>query len=178
MANDINTLPKFMLKPFADGYNVTLSDDFITTPMQGGEPRQRRIFEGGWHQVSATYKLRPAQKQYFTAFRRAYAGRSFLAYLLIDDVVHRWYRCRFIDNKKLSPRWGGGMTYASVELSVEPIPYAYDKDGNLVAYPHTMDNDLSMVAIYNMTDGQTDLFFNQLEKLVNQDLPAATAGLK
>ena len=178
MANDINTLPKFMLKPFADGYNVTLADDFITTPMQGGEPRQRRIFEGGWHQVSATYKLRPAQKQYFTAFRRAYAGRSFLAYLLVDDVVHRWYRCRFIDNKKLSPRWGGGMTYASVELSVEPIPYSYDKDGNLVAYPHNMDNDLSMVAIYNMTDGQTDLFFNQLEKLVNQDLPAATAGLK
>jgi hypothetical protein len=146
--------------------------------MQGGEPRQRRIFEGGWHQVSATYKLRPAQKQYFTAFRRAYAGRSFLAYLLIDDVIHRWHRCRFIDNKKLTPRWGGGMTNATVELSVEPIPYAYDKDGNLVAYPHTMDNDLSMLAIYNMTDGQTDLFFNQLEKLVNQDLPTATAGLK
>lgn len=178
MANDINTLPKFMLKPFADGYNVTLADDFITTPMQGGEPRQRRIFEGGWHQVSATYKLRPAQKQYFTAFRRAYAGRSFLAYLLVDDVVHCWYRCRFIDNKKLTPRWGGGMTNATVELSVEPIPYAYDKDGNLVAYPHNMDNDLSMLAIYNMTDGQTDLFFNQLEKLVNQDLPAATADLK
>jgi hypothetical protein len=61
---------------------------------------------------------------------------------------------------------------------VEPIPYGYDKDGNLVAYPYTMDNDLSMVAIYNMTDGQVDVFFNQLEKLVNQDLPAATAGLK
>ena len=178
MANDINTLPKFMLKPFADGYNVTLADDFISTPMQGGEPRQRRIFEGGWHQVSATYKHRPAAHQYFLAFRRAYAGRSFLAYLLVDDAVHRWYRCRFIDNKKLSPRYGGGMFTASCELSVEPIPYAYDKDGNLVAYPHTMDNDLSMVAIYNMTDGQTDLFFNKLEKLVNQDLPAATAGLK
>lgn len=178
MADDINTLPKFMLKPFADGYSVTLADDFVTTPMQGGEPRQRRIFEGGWHQVSATYKLRPAQKQYFTAFRRAYAGRSFLAYLLIDDVVHRWHRCRFIDNKKLSPRWGGGMTYASVELSVEPIPHGYDKDGNLVAYPHTMDNDLSITAIYSMTDGQVDVFFNQLEKLVNQDLPNATAGLK
>ena len=178
MANDINTLPKFMLKPFADGYSVTLADDFVTTPMQGGEPRQRRIFEGGWHQVSATYKHRPAAHQYFLAFRRAYAGRSFLAYLLVDDIVHRWYRCRFIDNKKLSPRYGGGMFMVSCELSVEPIPYAYDKDGNLVAYPHTIDNDLSMLAIYNMTDGQVDVFFNQLEKLVNQDLPAATAGLK
>jgi hypothetical protein len=41
-----------------------------------------------------------------------------------------------------------------------------------------MDNDLSITAIYSMTDGQVDVFFNQLEKLVNQDLPAATAGLK
>ena len=70
------------------------------------------------------------------------------------------------------------MTYVSVELSVEPIPYSYDKDGNLVAHPYNMDTDQTIVAIYNMTDGQSDLYFNQLEKLVNQDLPAATAGLK
>jgi hypothetical protein len=41
-----------------------------------------------------------------------------------------------------------------------------------------MDNDLSITAIYSMTDGQVDVFFNQLEKLVNQDLPNATDGLK
>lgn len=178
MADDINTLPKFMLKPFADGYNVTLADDFISTPTEGGPARQRRNFIGGWHDVSATYKHRPTQHQYFLAFRRAYAGREFLAYLLVDDIVHRWYRCRFINNKKISPRYGGGMFSISVDLQVEPIPYGYDKNGNLVAYPPNNDTDLSMIAIYNMTDGQVDSYFNYLEKLVNKDLPEAMRGLQ
>ena len=177
MADDVANLPKLTLKPFADGYNVSLADDFITTPMQGGKPRQRKVFEGGWHQVSCTYKHRPAAHQYFLAFRRAYAGRPFLAYLLVDDIVHRWYQCCFINNKQVTPRWGGGMFTVSCELMVEPIPYDYDSNGNLVAYPYNINTDQTIVAIYNMTDGQSDAYFNALEKLVNQDLPDATVGL-
>lgn len=173
----MDELPKFMLKPFADGYGVNLADETITTETAGGEPRQRQGFVGAWHTITATYKHRPAQHQYFLAFRRAYSGQRFWAYLLVDDVVHRWYRCRFIKNNQIQPRYGGGIFTVAVTLSVEPIPYDIDKDGNFVAYPHSVSEDATMVVIYNMTDGQIDTYFNMLEKLVNKDLPDAMRGI-
>ena len=37
--------------------------------------------------------------------------------------------------------------------------------------------DEEIIYIWNQTGGHTDVYFNLLEKLVNQDLPNATAGL-
>lgn len=172
----MDELPKFMLKPFADSYGINLAEDVINTETAGGEPRQRQGFVGSWHTVTATYKHRPAQHQYFLAFRNAYKARAFWAYLLVDDVVHRWYRCRFIKNGQISPRYGGGIFTVAVTLSVEPIPYDIDKDGNFIPYPHSVDEDLTITAIYEMTNGESDKYFNMLEKLVNQDLPQAMRG--
>ena len=173
----MDELPKFMLKPFTDGYGINLADDVMTTDTAGGEPRQRVGFIGAWHTVTATYKHRPAQHQYFLAFRNAYRGQAFWAYLLVDDVVHRWYRCRFVKNGQISPRYGGGMFTVSVSLTVEPIPHSIDSNGNFIPYPHSVDEDMAMVAMYNMTDGQVDKYFNLLEKLVNVDLPSALENL-
>ncbi len=176
MATDVNTLPVLKLKPFRSGYAVNLGDDFITTPVEAGPVRQRRDFVGRRHNVSATYKHKPEHHQYFMAFRRAYAGREFLAYLLVDDTAHHWYRCKFVTAKNVQPQYGGGMFTVATDLQVEPLAYDY-KDGQFVAVPTSMDSDLSIVAIYNMTDGNSSLFFNELEQLVNYDLPDATAGL-
>lgn len=173
---DINTLPVFKLKPYASGYAVNLGDDFITTPVEAGPVRQRRDFVGRWHNVSATYKHKPEHHQYFMAFRRAYAGREFLAYLLVDDAAHHWYRCKFITAKNIQPQYGGGLYTVQTELQVEPVGYDY-RNGQLVAVPSSMDSDLSLVEIYNITDGHPDIYFNTLEQLVNEDLPDATAGL-
>lgn len=172
----MDDIPKFMLKPFADGYGISLADGVITTET-GGEPRQRNGFIGGWHSVTATYKHRPAQHQYFLAFRRAYMAQAFWAYLLVDDVVHRWYRCRFIKNNQIQTRYGGGIFTVSVSLSVDPVPHGIDKDGNFIPYPTNNDEDMAFTAIYAMTDGQVDIYFNALEKLVNHDLPQAMDGI-
>ena len=157
-------LPKFMLKPFRDGYNFVLGRSTLTTQYTAGLPRQRRVQVGAVHRLQATYKCRRSQYQYLMAFLRVYEAKPFLAYLLLDDINHQWYECRIVSDDISVSTLGDQIFTVSLDLAVK-------------SKPHNLDADESLIAIYEMTDGQIDAFFNHLEKQVNEDLPDALGSL-
>ena len=155
---------KLMLKPYRSGYGFALSTGMISTQTQAGMPRQRRGQVGVVHHLSATYKCTRAMWQYLLAFLRANAGCAFMAYLLLDDIDHHWYECRYTD-EQINVSTLGDQIF-TIKLT-------------LVAKSRTIDigQDEALIAIYNMTKDEQDSYFNQLEKLVNKDLPNTTRGL-
>ena len=160
----MSELPQLMLKPYRDGYNFTLGRTVRTTQYTNGMPRQRKEQAMPVHRVSATYKCTRSMYQYLMAFLSAYEAKPFLAYLLLDDADHRWYECRVVnDSFNVSTR-GDQIFTVPLDLIVKPIP-------------RNTDTDVTYIEIYNMADGQVDAYFNQLEKLVNEDLPDALGGL-
>ncbi len=153
-----------MLKPYRSGYGFALSTGVVSTQTQAGMPRQRRSQIGVVHHLSVTYKCTRAMWQYLLAFLRANAGRAFMAYLLLDDIDHHWYECRYTD-EQINVSTLGDQIF-TIKLT-------------LVAKSRTIDigQDEALIAIYNMTKDEQDSYFNQLEKLVNKDLPNTTRGL-
>lgn len=157
-------IPKFMLKPLRDGYSFRLARNVVRTDTIVGLPRERKDSVGKAHPVNATYKCTRAQWQYFLAFTRAYEGLPFLAYLLIDDIDHKWYQCSIVDEYLPVNTKGDQIFTVQLSLVAKPIK-------------HDIDNDILISTLYQMTEGQIELYFQKLAKLVNEDLPAALGGL-
>lgn len=155
---------KLMLKPYRSGYGFALSTGVVSTQTQAGMPRQRRSEIGAPHHLSVTYKCTRAMWQYMLAFLRANAGRAFMAYLLLDDIDHHWYECRYTDEQINVSTLGDQIFSVKLTLVVKP-------------HPVNPEQDEAIIAIYNMTKDKQDSYFNQLEKLVNNDLPNATREL-
>ena len=156
-------LPKLQLKPLLDGYGVKLGNNVMTTEVEYGMPRQRLKSVGAVHRVSPTYRCTKAQYQYLMAFYRTYRARAVMMYHHFDDVEPSWHECRIVS-----------------EVSVEHVGYqVYDVSFDVVAKStrYNIDQDMVFLAIYEMSQGEQDAYFNHLEKLVNQDLPQATRGL-
>lgn len=160
----MSELPKMMLKPHRNGYAFSLGRSTITTQYTAGMPRQRRSQVGAIHQLQPTYKCRRSEYQYLMAFLRVYEAKPFLAYLLLDDISHQWYECRVVSDRIDVSTLGDQIFTVSLNI------LAKSKAINL-------DSDEAFVAIYDMTEGQVDTYFNALEKLVNADLPDAMGSL-
>ena len=160
----MGALPKLMLKPLRSGYGFKLGVGVTSTDTQIGLPRQRLDSVGVAHKLSPTYKCTAPQWQYFTAFLRAYRGRVFLAYLLLDEIEHGWYECRMVNDSVQVSTLGASIFTFQLDLVVKPKKY-------------DVGTDMALVEIYNLTDGKMAEYYNQLEKLVNQDLPNAVRGL-
>lgn len=157
-------LPKLHLKPLRSGYGFELTTGVVSTSTQIGMPRQRLASIGTVHRVSPTYKCTRAKWQYFLAFMRAYRGRAFYAYLLLDDIDMQWYECRMVNESLKVSTLGDQIFSVQVDLIVKPRPVQ-------------ISQDLALLTIYEMSQAEQDDYFNHLEKLVNQDLPQATRGL-
>lgn len=157
-------IPKFMLKPLRDSYSFSLARNVTSTETIVGLPRERKDSVGKAHRVNATYKCTRAQWRYFLSFSRAYEGLPFLAYLLIDDIDHKWYQCSIVGESLPVDTLGDQIFTVQLSLVAKPIKY-------------DVEADKTITAIYEMTDGQIDQYFNMLAKLVNEDLPEALGGL-
>lgn len=162
--SQMSDLPKLELKPLRAGYGFELSTGVISTDTHSGMPRQRLDSVGVVHKIAPTYKCTRSQWQYFLAFVRAYRGQPFLAYLLLDDIDHHWYECRMIDSSLKVSTLGDQMFTVQPSLVVKPRPIA-------------LEQDLGFLQMYKILGNASDQYYNQLEKLVNQDLPQATRGL-
>lgn len=160
----MSELPKMMLKPHRNGYAFSLGRSTITTQYTAGMPRQRRSQVGAIHELQPTYKCRRSEYQYLMAFLRVYEAKPFLAYLLLDDISHQWYECRVVSDRIDVSTLGDQIFTVSLNI------LAKSKAINL-------DSDEAFVAIYDMTEGQVDTYFNALEKLVNEDLPDVMGSL-
>lgn len=157
-------IPKLMLKPQRNGYSFGLARSVTSTETIVGLPRERRDSVGKIHRPSVTYKCTRSQWRYFLSFMRVYEGLPFLAYLLLDDIDHQWYECRIVGESLPVQTLGDQIFTVQLELVAKPIKY-------------DVEVDESILAIYEITGGQTDLYFKLLEKLVNEDLPEAVGGM-
>lgn len=155
---------KLMLKPYRSGYGFSLSTGVVSTQTQAGMPRQRRVQVGVVHHLSVTYKCTRAMWQYLLAFLRANAGRAFMVYLLLDDIDHHWYECRYTDEQ---------INVSTLGDQIFTVKLTLIAKGRVI----NIGQDEVIIALYNMSKDEQDSYFNQLEKLVNKDLPDATRGL-
>lgn len=151
-------MPKLMLKPLRADYSLSLARNVAVTETEGGMPRERKDNIGRPHKTNPTYKCTRAQWSYFLAFSRVYEGLPFLAELLVDDVNHQWYECRILNQVFDVTTLGDQIFTVQLSLVVKPIKY-------------DVEVDKAIIAIHEVTGGKSDLYFNLLEKLVNEDLP-------
>ena len=157
-------LPQLMLTPYRDGYSFALGRSTVSTQYISGMPRQRKTKVGTVHQLTATYKCTRSKYQYLVAFLRAYEAKPFLAYLLLDDIDHHWHECRIMD-ESIAVSTNGDQIF-TVSL-------------NLVVKSKKLDVgvDAAYLWAYSQTNGDISVYFNALEKLVNEDLPDAMREL-
>lgn len=161
----MSELPKFMLKPLRDGAGFGLSNPTIITPTMGGPPRGRLDMVGGVHKLSPRYKCTRQMYRYFLNFLNAYRGKWFLAYLVIDDIDHQWYECMIVTQGEIPVTHQGDQIF-TVQLDLVAIPIDRDIEGSK-----------TIVKIYEMTDGQIELYFKELADFTNKHLPDALGGL-
>jgi len=152
-------LPRFMLKPFREGYGFTLGRNTVSTNTKSGRSRQRLDRIGTPHRLNATYKCTPLMWQYLTAFLRKYEAKPFLAYLLLDDTEHRWYQCQCLDDDGIPVTTNGDQTFTA-QLTLEALPMPVDSTA-----------DSRNIQAYDMTGGKPSIWFKLLENLANFQLP-------
>lgn len=152
-------LPRFALKPYRDGYGFSIGRNTISTPTESGRSRQRRARIGTPHRATATYKCTVTMYQYLTAFLRTYEAQPFLAYLLLDDVYHKWYECKCLNDTNIEVSTQGDQIFL-VQLTLEITPTAA-----------SAEEDLAIIEAYNFTNGTPGIFLKLLEDLANNRLP-------
>lgn len=160
----ITEMPKLMLIPLIDGYNVNLARNVITTDTESGFPRTRKDSIGKPHLVSATYKCSASQLEYFIAFNNRYEGLPFLTKLKVDRPGLNWYECNILNDYIPYNELGNGFTTMQLSLVVKPSI-------------RNVESDIEITDVYNMTDSEIDEYFKLLEKMVNEDLPASLERL-
>lgn len=157
-------LPKLRLKPLREGYSFNLGRQTVTTQTESGQPRQRKASVGTVHTLSPTYKCTRVQMQYLHAFLRAYEAQPFLAYLLIDDIDHKWYECRIVsDNIPVSAL---GDQIFTVQLNITATPIS-----------PSLQADLATIKVYDGADANPALFYKLLDQIVNIEMPEALGDL-
>lgn len=155
----------FALCPLQQGYSPEIANNILEQELMGGFARQRIQFVNNSHRVTPSVMLDDKRKQqYFWAFWRSHQQnpRPFLWRLIIDDVSAQTYECQFIAGSLRTNERDGIVYSVSFGLRVKPNNTGKEFDQNIID-------------IWN--DGDPSLLFNLLEKLVNEDLPAALGGL-
>ena len=156
-------LPQLVLLPLRDGYSPSVSRGLLTSDSEIGYPRQRKAFVNAPQRAQMTYRVRASQLDYLLAFDNTYSGRWFLSQQQIGADV-AWHECLILDDEISPQPIGYDLWDVSLSMIIKPLP-------------RDVEIDKAIIEIYNMTGGETDTYFNMLEKLVNQDLPNATVGL-
>lgn len=153
------TLDKLILCPLLDGYSLGLGNDVITTHTESGMPRQRLEAYGRPHKINLGFRHKAHTHAYFMSFWRQHKTKPFALRLLADTTELSWYECRFLDVPQLRPL-GAGLFEVGLSVVCKPQPLAAEQDQ-------------SIIDLYTATGGNTEAWFNALEKLVNEDLPNA-----
>ena len=158
----------FALCPLQSGYNPKLGNGLLEQALLGGFARQRVQFVNNTHEASVSVLLdSKVKQQYFYAFWRIHTQsepQPFLWRLMFDDFEMSDYICQFVaDSLEIGER--EGLKY-KVTFRVRCKPNRSN-----------IEFDKTIIELWKITDGKTDLFFNYLEKLVNYDFPEAMRGL-
>lgn len=155
----------FALCPLQQGYNPEVANNLLEQELMGGFARQRIQFVNNSHTVNVSVMLDGKNKaEYFWAFWRSHQQkpRPFLWRLIIDDVEALTYECQFIAGSIRVNERDGIVYSVSFGIRVKPNNTGKEFDQNII---DVWDN------------GDPQRLFDLLEKLVNEDLPAALGRL-
>ena len=156
----------FALCPLQADYNPKIANGLLEQALMGGFARQRVQFINNAHEATVSVLLNnKAKQQYFWAFWRKHTQhdpQSFIWRLIFDEPDARDYVCQFVADS-LSVGERDGIIYkVSFKVRARAAPPTADFDDVILHFWET---------------GDSDDFFNYLEKLVNKDLPIATRRL-
>lgn len=156
----------FALCPLQADYNIKPANGLLEQALVGGFARQRIHFINNVHEANVSVLLNnTAKQQYFWAFWRTHtlhAPSPFIWRLIFDDTEAKDYVCQFVADSLDVGERDGIIHRVSFRVRAKP------------ALP---TSDFDHVILHFWQTGDSDKFFNYLEKLVNDDLPSSIRGL-
>lgn len=154
---------KLILTPDAEGYTSVDGNEVIGGPLAGGAGRYRRDKIGTNKIVTVTWTMNREEYQYWRAFFVTGTQNGSLPFtcdLLSEDgmgpVEHT---CQFIPGSVSLPAQSGLTYVQQATLEVTPIP-------------HDADFDMSLITLWQYTDGAPEPLLDAIARLVNVTMPA------
>lgn len=114
---------KLTIEPDQEGFAVTFPQDVIVSEFEGGPPRQRRNFIGGYYIVNVQWTLNQTQYDDLLTFYRTTANRGVTPFeidLPIENAVPEEHTALFINNSFSISSVTGNTVIVTATLSVKP----------------------------------------------------------
>ena len=156
-------MDKFQLPPDSAAYTVVDGKEVIAIQLDGGAARYRRDILNANSKVTCQWTFDRDEYQYLRAFYKTSTSNGSLPFLIdlaLDDPALTEHQAYFVPGSMSLREQRGHMYVVAAELDVKPIPrdQAYDE---------------SLVMIWSGYAPDPSLFLNQLEQLVNVQMPEA-----
>lgn len=154
--------------PFVPAYDGYAAQDGLSieeTMLKGGAPRQRADVIGAWALVNVQWKLKPFRYEVLRAFFVTVSQGGavpFLIDLKLDQATLAEYTARFKAGTFKLDGINGDAHFCSAQLWVEP---QIDDDYNE-----------NLVSAYYAFGDDAQSLMDQLDIIVNDDLPEAVPG--
>lgn len=152
--------------PLQSGYNVEPDDGVQAVKLDGGSSRYEIVSRGNAGIVNVSWNLTAGQYDLLKGFHRVWLRtlEPFLAGLIMETSSIELHESSFVPNSFRLTGKNGGAYSVSAQLEVIPLDIYLD--------PET-DPGEALVMLYGVYGDQAGIALNQLEKLVNVDLPHA-----
>lgn len=156
-------MDKLQLPPDSAGYSVTDGKEVVSIQLDGGAARYRRDILNANSKVTCQWSCDRDEYQYLRAFFKTATSQGSLPFLIdlaLDDPALTEHQAYFVPGSMALREQRGHLYVVAAELDVKPIPRdaAYDE---------------SLVMMWSSYAPEPALFLNQLEQLVNVNLPEA-----
>jgi len=154
-------MDKFQLPPDSAAYTVVDGKEVVAVQLDGGAARYRRDILNANSKVTCQWTFDRDEYQYMRAFYRTATSNGSLPFLIdlaLDDPALTEHQAYFVPGSMSLREQRGLMYVVAAELDVKPIP-------------RDQAHDECLVMIWSNYAPEPALFLNQLEQLVNVQLP-------
>ncbi|MDQ2139590.1 hypothetical protein RBI14_15600 [Alcaligenaceae bacterium B3P038] len=151
-------------RPIQAGYSIQPDDGILAIKLDGGASRTSVVTQGNVGVVSVNWALSPAEYSLLAGFHRIWKRslEPFLIDLVLDAAESDRYEAMFVPNTFALTGKSGSVHMVSAQLEVVPLEFFDD--------PAT-DPGEALVMLNEEYGRAAPLVINDLEKLVNEDLP-------
>lgn len=152
--------------PLQAGYSVEPDDGISAVKLDGGASRRERVSDGNVAIINVAWHLTADQFNLLSGFHRNWRRtlEPFLAGLIMESAALELHESSFVPNTfRLTGK--NGPSYAvSAQLEVVPLDIYLDPD---------TDPGGAYAMLYELYGAQAWRIVNELDLLVNRDLPHA-----
>lgn len=159
------SLPVLLLKPSRESYAADAGNNVVSIELSGGPSRMRLDMVGAPYRVNVQWVCDGFRYDYLQAFYRssiAYGSLPFSLDLRLDYTETLTYTARVVPGTWKLGSLNGELSLVSAQLEVLPNPDS--------------DQDVVIIEMFTTLGPMAPYTLDQLEELVNEDLPAALPG--